>query len=377
MEKVDITIIGAGVVGLAIAAYVSDKSRNVLVVEKHKSFGQETSSRNSEVIHASIYYPKNSLKGKLCLEGNEMLCELCHKYNIPHKNTGKLIVACNDEEVAKLPILLNTAMNNGAKGVHIISQDEVKKMEPNVEARAAIYCPTSGIVDSHSLMRHYEAMAIENGANAIYGIEVVSIDKASGGYIVGYKDRSEVRGKFQSRILINCAGLESGKISEMAGINQDEAGYRIQRCKGIYFRVRHGIEKFPKMLIYPVPPVHGHVGVHTTPDLGGGMRLGPHFYWTDEMDLNVDESYREYFYESAVRFLPFLKIEDLQPDIAGFYPTRQKPGEGLIDFIIKHESERGLDNFINLVGIESPGLTASPAIGKYVKELIDNSIYLL
>lgn len=371
MEKVDITIIGAGVVGLAIAANVSEKSRNVLVVEKHESFGQETSSRNSEVIHASIYYPKNSLKGKLCLEGNELLYELCKKYKISHKNTGKLIVAVNDEDEALLPDLLDTAMNNGAKGVRIISKDEVKKLEPNVEAKAAIHCPTSGIVDSHSLMRHYEAMAIEKGANVIYGIEVDSIDKTGEGYNVGYKDRNGEKGIFNTRIIINCAGLESGNISELAGINQDEAGYRIQRCKGIYFRVTHGIEKFPKMLIYPVPPINGHVGIHTTPDLGGGMRLGPHFYWTDETDYNVDGSFKEYFFNSARQFLSFLKIEDIQPDIAGFYPTRQKPGEGLIDFVIKHEKERGLDNFINLVGIESPGLTASPAIGRYVKGMIE------
>ncbi|OGU13644.1 MAG: hypothetical protein A2X61_02065 [Ignavibacteria bacterium GWB2_35_12] len=371
MEKVDITIIGAGVVGLAIAANVSDKSRNVFVVERNESFGQETSSRNSEVIHASIYYPRNSLKGKLCLEGNELMYELCKKYNIPHRNTGKLIVAVSEEEEVQLPELLNTAMNNGAKAVKIISKDEVKKLEPSVEARAAILCPTSGIVDSHSLMRHYEAMAIENGANVIYGIDVVSIDKSGDGYIIGYKDRRGDTGKFQTRILMNCAGLESGNISELAGINQDEAGYRIQLCKGIYFRVKHGIEKFPKMLIYPVPPIHGHVGIHTTPDLGGGMRLGPHFYWTEETDYNVDDSYRENFFNSARQFLPFLKIEDIQPDIAGFYPTRQKPGEGLIDFIIKNESDKGLDNFINLVGIESPGLTASPAIGRYVKEMVN------
>ncbi|MCL5992077.1 MAG: NAD(P)/FAD-dependent oxidoreductase [Bacteroidetes bacterium] len=372
MEKVDITIIGAGVVGLAIAANVSNKSRNVFVVERHESFGQETSSRNSEVIHASIYYPRNSLKGKLCLEGNELLYDICKKYKIPHRNTGKLIVACSEEEESQLPELLNTAMNNGAKGVRIITKEEVQKLEPNVEARAAILCPSSGIVDSHNLMRHYEAVAIENGANIVYGIEVLSIDKVPDGYLLGYKDRRGDKGKFHTRILINCAGLESGKISELAGINQDDAGYRIQLCKGIYFRVTHGLEKFPKMLIYPVPPVHGHVGIHTTPDLGGGMRLGPHFFWTDRIDYSVDLSFREYFYESANRFLPFLSIEDIQPDIAGYYPTRQKPGEGLIDYIIKHESDRGLDNFINLVGIESPGLTASPAIGKYVKELIDN-----
>lgn len=371
MEKVDITIIGAGVVGLAIAANVSDKSRNVFLVERHESFGQETSSRNSEVIHASIYYPRNSLKGKLCLEGNELLYELCKKYNIPHRNTGKLIVACNEEEEAQLPELLNTAMNNGAKSVRIISKDEVKKLEPNVEARGAILCPTSGIVDSHSLMRHYEAMAIEKGANIIYGIEVNSIDKIGDGYIIGYKDRRGDTGKFHTRLLINCAGLDSGKISELAGIKQDEAGYRIQLCKGIYFRVMHGIENFPKMLIYPVPPIHGHVGIHTTPDLGGGMRLGPHFFWTDKVDYTVDLSFREYFYESAKRFLPYLNIDDIQPDIAGYYPTRQKPGEGLLDFIIKHETERGLENFINLVGIESPGLTASPAIGRYVGRMLE------
>ena len=189
MEKVDIVIIGAGVVGLAVASYVACKDRSVLVIERHESFGQETSSRNSEVIHASIYYPQNFLKGKLCLKSNEMMYDICQKNNIPYSNTGKLIVAVNENEEAVLPDLLELATNNGAKGVRIISHKEIKKLEPNVRAVAAVYCPSSGVVDSHSLMKFFETSAKGSGVDFAYGVEVSSIEKSSDVYIVGVRDK--------------------------------------------------------------------------------------------------------------------------------------------------------------------------------------------
>ena len=371
MEQADVTIIGAGVVGLSVASYVANGSRNVVLIERHASFGQETSSRNSEVIHASIYYPQNSLKGRFCLEGNELMYELCEKHAIPHRRTGKLIVAVNDHEEAQLPQLLQTARNNGAKGVRIISAEEVKTYEPNVSARAAILCPTSGIVDSHNLMRYYERSALEKGAAIVYNTEVKAIEKTNGAYVLQVADTAGREYDFRTRILINCAGLESGNVSAMLGIDIDTAGYRITYCKGMYFRVSGSISRFPTMLIYPVPPWPGFVGIHTTPDLGGGMRLGPYDVWVDKIDYTVDESLREYFYRSTVSFLPFLKMEQINPDIAGMHPKVQKEGEPMKDFIVRHEADRGLENFINLVGIESPGLTSSPAIGKYVAAMVE------
>ena len=371
MENAEITIIGAGVEGLSVASCVARKGRNMFVLERHASFGQETSSRNSEVIHASIYYPQDSLKGRFCLEGNALMYELCEKHNIPHRRTGKLIVAVNEEEEGKLPQLLETAKDNGAGGVKIVSAEEVRKYEPNVSARAAILCPASGIVDSHSLMKYYERTAIENSASIAYNAEVKAVEKTGGGYIVRVVDTEGRDFEFQTRILINCAGLESGTVSAMLGIDIDTAGYRINYCKGMYFRVSGSISRFPGMLIYPVPPAAGFVGIHTTPDLGGGMRLGPYDEWVDTIEYTVDESLRELFFKATVSFLPFLKMEQINPDTAGIHPKVQKQGEPMKDFIIRHEADRGLENFINLVGIESPGLTSSPAIGRYVAGLVE------
>jgi L-2-hydroxyglutarate oxidase LhgO len=371
MEQVDIAIIGAGVVGLSVASCVANGSRNVALIERHESFGQETSSRNSEVIHASIYYPHNSLKGRLCREGNELMYELCERHHIPHRRTGKLIVAVNEQEEAQLPQLLETARNNGAKGVRIISAEEISAYEPNVCARAAILCPTSGIVDSHNLMRHYERSALEKGAAAVYNTEVKAIVKTNGAYVLRVTDTAGRTYEFRTRVLINCAGLESGNVSAMLGIDIDAAGYRINYCKGMYFRVSGSISRFPAMLIYPVPPWPGYVGIHTTPDLGGGMRLGPYDTWVDKLDYAVDESLRDLFYRSTVSFLPFLQMEQIHPDIAGMHPKVQKEGEPMKDFIVRHEVDRGLENCINLVGIESPGLTSSPAIGRYVAAMVE------
>ena len=374
MEKVDIVIIGAGVVGLAVASYVACKDRSVLVIERHESFGQETSSRNSEVIHASIYYPKSFLKGKLCLRGNKMMYDICKKNNIPHSNTGKLIVAVNKDEEAVLPDLLELAMNNGAKGVRIVSHEEIKKLEPNVRAVAAMYCPSSGVVDSHSLMKFFETSAKESGVDFAYGVEVNSIEKNIDGYIVGVRDTDGRSYEFSTRVLINSAGLESGNVTQLTGIDIDKAGYRINYHKGIYYRVIQGFEKFPRMLIYPVPPESGSVGIHTCPDLAGGLRLGPHFFWSDTIDYTVDDTYLDLFYQTAKQYLPFLKIGDLQPDMAGVMSAVQKPGEDMRDFVIKHEIDKGLPGFISLVGIESPGLTSVPAIGEMIAGMVEELI---
>ena len=375
MYSTEIAIIGGGVVGLAIAAVVSQAYKNVILLERHESFGRETSSRSSEVIHASIYYPRNYLKGRLCLEGNEMMYEICRNYNIPHVNSGKLIIACDSDEVNRLPEWLELAQNNGARGVRIIDHTQISILEPNVTAQSAIFCPSSGTVDSHSLMQHFEAFALSNGADIVYRSEVVSIERKAGNYILGIRASDGKTDYLETRVVINSAGLESGNIAALAGINIDQAGYRIHYHKGFYFRVIRNLDKYPRMLIYPLPPESGSVGIHTTPDLAGGMRLGPHFVWSDNIDYSVDESYRDYFYEEARRWLPFLQPEDLQPDTAGIMSAIQKPGEGMKDFIIKEESEQGLPGLINLIGIESPGLTASPAIARMVKQITKDYLH--
>jgi L-2-hydroxyglutarate oxidase LhgO len=370
MENVEITIIGGGVVGLAIAACVSKKFKNVMIVERHKSFGMETSSRSSEVIHAGIYYPRNSLKSKLCLEGNQMMYRTCIENRIPYKNTGKLIVATNNEQASKLPILLELATNNGVEGVRIIDRKQVEKIESKVNAVAALWCPSSGIVDSHNLMRFFESAARDNGTTFAYSIEVNSLDKSNNGFIVGVRDSDGSQYQFGTRYLINASGLSSDMVSGYLGIDPVINNYKIKFLKGIYFRINRELERFPTTLIYPVPPIPTIVGIHTCPDIAGGMRLGPYCTWTKEVEYSVDDTHKQLFFDSTKGYLPFLSFEELNPDSAGILPRLENPGEPMRDFIIRHEADRGLEGFVNLVGIESPGLTASPAIGKMVAKMI-------
>lgn len=370
MNDVNITIIGAGVVGLAIARILSKQYENIVIVEKNSSFGEESSSRNSEVIHASIYYPKGSLKGRLCLKGNEMLYEICRTYDIPFKNSGKLIIANNDDEKEKLSNLLITAQNNGAKGVRLVEKDEIQEIEPNVSAIKAIYCPTSGHLDSHRLMQFFEIEASNFGATFLYNTEVKGIKKIKEGYIIDVNTADGYEYSFNTNLVINSAGLYADSIAQMAGIDIEKYGYKLHYFKGIYYRVHHQLEKYPKVLIYPVPLGNGAVGIHTTPDCYGGMRLGPHFYWSNEIEYSVNDDFRGLFFSSVSKYLPFIQKDDIMPEGSGIMSSL-KPSNEIRDFIICNEAEKGLDGFINLIGIDSPGLTASPAIAQMVSEMVN------
>ncbi len=369
----DVTIIGAGVIGLAVASEISEIFRNVFVLEKHKIFGQETSSRNSEVIHAGIYYAKNSLKSKLCVEGNKLLYEVCEKNSIPYKKCGKLIVATNEAEVRELERLMTKAKVNGVD-VKYVSGEELRKLEPNVKAVKAIYSPSTGIIDSYSLMKHLESMAKNNGAELAYGVKVVGVEKiAKQGYKVNIIDSDGQPFSYNTKYLINCAGLESDKIAESIGIDIGLNNYKIYFWKGEYFNVCGGKGKMIDRLVYPVPPADNvGLGVHATIDLTGGLRLGPNAkYLVDKVyDYSVDSSEQQAFFESASKFLPFIEYENLSPEMAGIRPKLQKPGDNERDFIISEECERGFPGVINLIGIESPGLTSCISIAKYVKELL-------
>lgn len=374
MERADIVIIGAGAVGLSIAAHVSASKRSVYVLERHDSFGQETSSRNSEVIHAGIYYTPGSLKAKMCVEGNGMLYEICAKNNIPHRQTGKLIVATNDNEKDALDGLLKQGSKSGARGLKILSKSEIGRMEPNIKAEMALYSPATGIIDSHSLMKYFVRRTKDNGGDIAYSSNVIGLRRKAGGYEITVNDSSGDSFKFHARIVINSAGLESDNIAEMAGINIGEHDYGLKYCKGQYFRV-NAAQKCGLIshLVYPVPENNGGLGVHATLDLGGGLRLGPdsRYVGKDRIDYNVDAAERERFFNSAAEFLPFLEEQDLTPDTAGIRPKLQGKGEGFRDFVIQEEGRIGLPGFINLIGIESPGLTAAPAIAGYVEDIVE------
>jgi L-2-hydroxyglutarate oxidase LhgO len=369
--KADITIIGAGVVGLAIAAQVAGEDREVYVLEKNETFGLETSSRHSGVIHSGIYYPEGSLKARMCVAGNTILYELGKKYGIGRRRLGKLIVATSDAETGELQMLLARGQRNGVEGLRILSKQEMKELEPNVEGVAAILSPSTGIIDSHALMSCFIAQAKEGGVQIAYQTKAVAIKKVADGYKVTVED-STGKSAFTTKVLINCAGLHSDKVAELAGIDIAKAGYRLHYCKGEYFSVGSAKSNLVKRLIFPVPPpkVTG-VGIHVTLDLEGRMRLGPSIEYVDSLNYAVDNRHQKLFYDSVRRFLPSIEYDDLEPEMAGIRPKLQKPGGDVKDFVIRDESDKGLPGFINLIGIESPGLTAAPAIARYVRGLVE------
>jgi L-2-hydroxyglutarate oxidase LhgO len=367
----EITIIGAGVVGLAIAEKVSEDFDNVFLLEKHLTFGQETSSRNSEVIHAGIYYTQGSLKAKLCLEGKRLLYDYCRKYDIPHNNCGKLIVATSGEEIGVIERIRQTALKNGVDDLVEIDREEIARLEPNIFALRALFSPSTGIVDSHSLMKQYETNTVNNGGQIVYGSEVTGIRKISGGYEIIILDADKKVYSFSTKTIINSAGLTSDKISEMAGM-QDE-NLKIHFCKGEYFRLKSPKNRLISRLIYPVPHENLEgIGIHVTIDMGGGVKLGPDVKYLESniQDYKLDPSKQEAFFLSAKKFLPFLEFDDIAPEMAGIRPKIQKPGDPQRDFYITEETKRGFPGFINLIGMESPGLTSSLAISNYVRKLI-------
>ena len=366
--EVDVIIIGAGVVGLAIAAELSRADKTVFVFEKNRTFGLETSSHNSEVIHAGMYYPENSLKAKLCVNGNSLLYELCDKFNINHKQLGKLIVAADDAETKEVERLYYQGLKNGVSGLQMLAREEIQRLEPNVKAVAALLSPSTGVVDSYNLLRCYYGRAKENAVEFVFNTAVIGIVRSGGHYKVSIKD-SEGISSVTANVVINAAGLFSDKVAQLAGIDLEKAGYKLHYCKGEYFSLNPKVGCSVHRLVYPVPEQAG-VGVHVTLSIDGSMRLGPDTKYVDMIDYAVDESAGEEFYQAVRRYLPSVELDDLVPDFAGVRPKLQGPGEGFRDYVIRDETEKGLPGLINLIGIESPGLTASPAIAKYVAEII-------
>ncbi|MEA3470334.1 MAG: NAD(P)/FAD-dependent oxidoreductase [Thermodesulfobacteriota bacterium] len=366
MDKFSITIIGAGVIGLAVAEELSRHYGNVLLLEKEHTFGQETSSRQSGVIHAGIYYPPGFLKARFCKEGNGLLYDLCEKRDIPHRKTGKLVVAVTEEEEEKLLRLRERAEENGITDLSLLSGNEVEKREPEIRARAALFSPSTGIVDSHSLLRSFYVGAGSNGAVIVFRSKVTAarfdrecyeIEINSGEY------------QFQTGILINCAGLYADRVCGILGIDVEKRGYRLRYCKGDYFSVSPA-PKF-RHLVYPVPQGENEgLGIHATLDLGGRVRFGPDTEYVNELEYAVREDKRETFYRSVRTYLPGIKEESLHPDMSGIRPKLQGPGEPYRDFIIREESGIGYPGLINLIGIESPGLTSCIPVARHVHALV-------
>lgn len=363
MERIDVTIIGAGVIGLAIAAEIARPDLSVFILEKNQAHGGGISSRNSEVIHGGMYYPEGSLKASLCVAGNRMLYEIAAKNNIPHKRTGKLIVAVKKGEGDELERLRENGKRNGVTSLELISKKQVSDMEPNIQAEAALYSPDTGIISVHDLMNYYLAGAQSRKAQIVYHTKVVQIEKESGRHrILTHNEKGESF-EFSSGIVINAAGLESDTIANMMGSN-----YQLHYCKGDYCSISGVKPGTVQRLIYPVPvKKYAGLGVHLTLDLNGRVKLGPDTTYIDRKeDYNVAPEKAELFYQSAVKFLPFLKKENIHPDMSGIRPKLQGPDDDFRDFVIREDSP----GFINLAGIESPGMTASPAIAQFVHKML-------
>lgn len=374
MEKVDFIIVGAGVIGLAIAEALSRQypDKSVILFEKHSKFGQETSSRNSEVIHAGMYYPTGSLKAKLCVSGNQMLYHFCEKNKVPYQRIGKIIITRNTEEEKAVHQIYEQGIKNGVHGLRYLSQKEVNEMEPNICATGALYSETTGIIDTHMLMTRLEQKSIKNEVMIAYKHQVEDVKKTKNGYGVYFIDPKGKEDVLEADCLFNCAGLYSDFIPQQLGIDIDKEKYRIYPVKGEYFSISAGKSKMVSHLIYP-PPLKNlqGLGTHITKSLDGMAKLGPSAFYVDNKDdYDVDPSHLEEFYQAAHNYLPFIERNDLQIDMSGIRPKNQAPHDPWADFVICNEEKHGLSNLIDLVGIESPGITASLAIAEYAVSLI-------
>ena len=370
MTDTKISIIGAGVVGLAIASRISKMTDSVFVLEKNLKFGQETSSRNSEVVHSGIYYPEGSLKALLCIEGKELLYNYCVQKDIAFNKCGKLIISNSKQENKVLENILLGAQKNGVKDGKTIDKEEITSLEPYIRAKNALFFPSSGVIDTHGLMKQLETDAINQGSEIVYGSEVTGIRKINEGYEITVSEQDGPGFSFTTEILINASGLNADMIPKMVGIKNSK--YQQYYWKGEYFNLVNGKHKLVSRLVYPVPFKNTvGLGIHTTIDLSGRVKLGPNALYlrSKRTDYAIDHEHKNDFYESAKNYLPFLEPDDLVADQVGIRPKLQKPGDPVRDFIIKEESQAGFPGFINLIGIESPGLTACLSIANYVANL--------
>ncbi len=367
--EVEIAVVGAGIVGLAVAAALARRGRSVLVIERREAIARETTSRSSEVVHAGLYYPPGSLKATLCRLGREALYARCERLGLPHRRLGKLVIATSDAEVAVLERLQRTGTENGAPDLALIDARAIAALEPAVRAVAALRSPATGIVDAAALATSYLAEAEAHGATLALRTEVVGIERASRRFRLRVTDADGAHATLSCVGLVNAAGLASDRVAALAGIDVDARGLRLHPCKGDYFALRPGAGPKLSRLVYPVPAQAG-LGVHATLDLAGRIRFGPDAEYVASIRYDVDPAKAAAFAEAAGRYLPGLTASALAADYAGVRPKLAGPGESFRDFVISEESAAGLPGLVNLVGIESPGLTAAHAIGEHVAELL-------
>lgn len=366
-DSVEIVVVGAGVVGLAIAKCLAESGCEVLVLEKEKWIGSETSARNSEVIHAGLYYPPDSKKAALCIEGKEALYSYCAERGIPHRRCGKLIVAADDDEISSLQKIRTNGIASGVDDLVMIDADAAKALEPNLECVAALHSPSTGIVDSHQYM-----LALEGDIGAAGGMIALQTMFLGGrqsaqGFTVEAQSGDGTEALLTCRWLVNAAGLHAQTVAGSVENMPSEMIPARYLAKGVYFTLS-GAAPFQR-LVYPLPTA-ASLGLHYSVDLGGQARFGPDVEWIDTIDYEVDGNRARKFEASIRRYFPALKSGSLHPGYAGIRPKIVPPGAPAGDFLIQGPTTHGLDGLIHLFGIESPGLTSSLAIGRAVAKLL-------
>jgi L-2-hydroxyglutarate oxidase LhgO len=368
IERVDAVVVGAGVIGLAVARALALSGREVLVLESEGAIGTGTSARNSEVIHAGIYYPTGSLKSRLCVSGRDSLYAYCEERGVAHQRCGKLIVANTPSQSAALPAIVEKARANGVLDLRVLDREQSRQMEPELECVGAVYSPSTGIVDSHALMLSLQGDIENAGGLVACHTAVEQVTMTSEGLEVLTADGT----RLLTRTVVNAAGLGA---CDLARRVQGLAVHHVPKAwfaKGNYFTLS-GRTPFSH-LIYPAPEPDKHLaglGVHLTIDLGGQARFGPDVQWVDSADdLQVDPSRGNAFYAAVRRYWPGLPDGALQPGYAGIRPKISGPHEPAADFVIHGQQAHGVPGLVNLFGIESPGLTSCLAIAARVATLV-------
>jgi len=364
-ERIECAVIGAGVVGLAIARRLALAGREVVILEAEDAFGTHASSRNSEVIHAGIYYPTRSLKARLCVAGREALYRFCAERDIGHRRIGKIIVACDDSELPGLMKYKQQADINGVNDLRMLAKEELDQMEPEVRCVAGLLSPSTGIVDSHGLMLAYLGDAENHGASLALRSPVVAGSVANDGIMLDIGGAESMT--IECRVVVNSAGLNAQAVARSI------AGVPAQSIPPTYYAIGHyytlsGAAPF-RRLVYPVAR-QDWLGVHLTIDLGGQCKFGPDFGWIDRVDYRFDENREAVFYKAIRRYFPGLKDGTLQPGYTGIRPKIHGPGEPGPDFVIQGPRDHGVPGLVNLYGIESPGLTSSLAIADHAVSML-------